>query len=150
MQQIHEQFAEYASHHQTPGNKVCHRFGIPLIMLGLLGMLARVELPAGLDAAIVLIAAVEVYYLILEWRLALVMLLATTVFYFAGSAMPMWSLIAVFVLGWVLQFIGHGVYEKRSPAFFRNLVHLLIGPLWIANDLVPVVRGEKLRAGVRP
>ena len=37
--------------------------------------------------------------------------------------------------GWVLQFIGHGVYEKRSPAFVRNLVHLLIGPLWILRAM---------------
>ena len=48
--------------------------------------------------------------------------------------------ITLFVAGWIFQFIGHGVYEKRQPAFFRNLVHLLIGPLWILNDVVPVVR----------
>jgi uncharacterized membrane protein YGL010W len=23
------------------------------------------------------------------------------------------------------------VYEKKSPAFFRNVAHLLVGPLWI-------------------
>jgi uncharacterized membrane protein YGL010W len=44
--------------------------------------------------------------------------------------------IGLFVLGWVFQFVGHYVYEKKSPAFARNLVHLLVGPLWIAARAV--------------
>lgn len=28
----------------------------------------------------------------------------------------------VFVLAWIAQFVGHGVYEKRAPALFDNLV----------------------------
>ena len=38
---------------------------------------------------------------------------------------------ALFIGGWILQFVGHYAFEKNSPAFFRNLVHLLIGPLWV-------------------
>ena len=47
---------------------------------------------------------------------------------------------ALFVLGWIFQFVGHSVYEHRNPAFFRNFTHLLVGPLWILNDLIPVVK----------
>jgi uncharacterized membrane protein YGL010W len=141
VQSVESQFADYASHHQTRGNKLCHHIGIPLIMLSLLGMLARIEV-GPIDAAIALIAAVELYYLILDWRLALLMLVLTAAIYLAGTALPMWLLIALFVLGWVSQFVGHSAYEKNQPAFFRNLVHLLIGPLWIVNDLVPVVSPE--------
>jgi uncharacterized membrane protein YGL010W len=32
------------------------------------------------------------------------------------------------------------VYEHKSPAFLTNFLHLLVGPLWILNDVVPVVR----------
>ena len=39
--------------------------------------------------------------------------------------------VAVFVIGWILQFVGH-YFEGKSPAFLTNLVHLLIGPLWIS------------------
>jgi uncharacterized membrane protein YGL010W len=60
--------------------------------------------------------------------------------YAAGRALPMSVNVAVFVLGWIFQFIGHSVYEKKQPAFFRNFVHLLIGPLWILNDMLPVVK----------
>lgn len=140
MPDIRALFADYASYHQTRGNKAFHRIGIPLIMLTLIGMLTRVPLGPHLDAAMLLIAAAEVFYLLAEWRLAIAMLAVSVGFYFAGAALPMGVNVALFVLGWIFQFIGHSFYEHRNPAFFRNFTHLLVGPLWILNDLIPVVR----------
>ena len=146
MQKIESLFADYAAYHQTAGNKIFHRLGIPMIMLTLIGMLVRVPLfVAGgvrVDLAMVLIAASTIYYILVEWRLAMVMLAVSIGFYFLGAAMPMWLNVALFVLGWIFQFIGHSVYEKKQPAFTRNLVHLMVGPLWILNDLVPVVKPQ--------
>jgi uncharacterized membrane protein YGL010W len=150
MRAIHALFADYAAYHQTKGNKWFHRAGIPMIMLALFGILARVEVPAftgvRIDAAVLLIIAAGLYYLVLEWRLGLAMIGASFIFYIAGAAIPFTVNVVLFVLGWVLQFIGHTVYERRQPAFFRNGVHLLIGPLWILNDLVPVVKWPELKA----
>lgn len=61
-------------------------------------------------------------------------------FYLIGAWLPMWINVALFIRGWIFQFIGHSVYEHKQPVFFRNVVHLLIGPLWILNDVIPVVR----------
>ena len=44
------------------------------------------------------------------------------------------SAIALFVVGWVLQFIGH-YYEGKKPAFVDDLTGLLIGPLFIMAEL---------------
>src|SRR5437588_9392709 len=144
MQDIRASFADYAAYHQTKGNKWFHRIGIPLIMLTLLGMLARVGIAViggfRIDAAVVLIAIAVIYYLTLEWRLAIGMLIVSMAFYVIGAWMPMSVNVALFILGWIFQFIGHSVYEHKQPAFFRNVVHLLIGPLWILNDVIPVVR----------
>ncbi|MBV8517163.1 MAG: DUF962 domain-containing protein [Acidobacteria bacterium] len=143
MRTVENLFNDYAAYHRTPGNKAFHRIGIPLIMLTLIGMLVRVAfVVAGtrLDAAMILIAVATIYYLVIEWRLALAMLAVSVGFYFLGAAMPFWLNVALFVLGWIFQFIGHSVYEHRQPAFFRNFLHLLVGPLWILNDLLPVVR----------
>src|SRR5438477_1111883 len=88
MSDIESLFADYASYHRTKGNKAFHRLGIPLIMLSLIGMLARVHLwrlsysldfvPVvriyAVDAAMLLILAAELYYLAVEWRLAIGML----------------------------------------------------------------------------
>ena len=140
MQTIETLFADYASYHRTSGNKLFHRLGIPMIMLSLIGMLARVPV-LGINAAMLLIVVATVYYFAVEWRLALAMLAVSIGFYFLGVALPMWLNATLFVLGWIFQFIGHSVYEKRQPAFFRNFLHLLAGPLWILNDLIPVVKG---------
>ena len=139
MQRIQSLFDDYAAYHQTPGNKAFHRLGIPMIMLSLIGMLARVKL-GPVDAAMLLIVIAEIYYLTVEWRLGALMLLVSVAFYFIGIALPLWVNVALFVLGWIFQFIGHKVYEHKNPAFFRNFVHLLVGPLWILNGLVPVVK----------
>src|SRR4026207_1160656 len=42
-----------------------------------------------------------------------------------------WAL-ALFVLGWILQFVGHAI-EGNQPAFFKNPVYLLVGPLWLVR-----------------
>ncbi|HVF55837.1 MAG TPA: DUF962 domain-containing protein [Pyrinomonadaceae bacterium] len=42
-----------------------------------------------------------------------------------------WALV-LFVGGWILQFVGHAI-EGNQPAFFRNPVYLLVGPLWLAR-----------------
>ncbi len=48
-----------------------------------------------------------------------------------------WAL-ALFVVGWVLQFVGHAV-EGNRPAFFRNPVYLIVGPLWLARRALAAV-----------
>ena len=40
-----------------------------------------------------------------------------------------WALV-LFVVGWILQFVGHFI-EGNQPAFFRNPIYLLVGPLWL-------------------
>ncbi len=41
---------------------------------------------------------------------------------------------AMFVGGWVLQFVGHSVFEKQKPSFFTDPYYLLIGPVWVAIE----------------
>ncbi len=46
-----------------------------------------------------------------------------------------WRLgLALFVLGWILQFVGH-LFEGKTPAFFSNPVHLVVGPIWWVKKL---------------
>jgi uncharacterized membrane protein YGL010W len=48
-----------------------------------------------------------------------------------------WAL-AMFVVGWILQLFGHAI-EGNQPAFFRNPVYLLIGPLWLLRRAASAV-----------
>lgn len=42
-----------------------------------------------------------------------------------------WAL-ALFIVGWILQFVGHAI-EGNQPAFFRNPLYLLVGPWWLVR-----------------
>ena len=148
MAPIGDLFEDYASYHRTPGNKFFHRLGIPMIMLSLFGMLARVVIfrtdQTAVDLAVVLITLTSLFYLTLEWRLAALMLATSVIFYLIGREISLPLNVGLFVLGWIRQFVGHGVYEKKAPAFARNLVHLLIGPLWILNDAFRIVKPRQV------
>ncbi len=37
--------------------------------------------------------------------------------------------LALFVLGWIFQFVGHA-FEGNMPSFFSNPQFLLVGPIW--------------------
>jgi uncharacterized membrane protein YGL010W len=46
---------------------------------------------------------------------------------------PTWKIsMAIFVVAWVGQFIGHKI-EGKKPSFFKDLLFLLIGPLWLLS-----------------
>jgi len=137
---LRSHFADYARFHATRGNQACHSVGIPMIVFAILAMLAHVGIaPVGgfmLTAAELLLAAITIYYLTLDAVLALLMLLVAAAFVAAGRHVPLLPALSLFVLGWILQFVGHYVYEKKAPAFFQNLTHLLVGPLWILAKAV--------------
>jgi uncharacterized membrane protein YGL010W len=132
---LRSHFDEYAAFHRTAGNKVCHSVGIPLIVLSSLALLAQVPLfaMAGFTVTLaeVAIAIFSVYYLTLDVSLGALMLTAYVVLDVIGRAIAPWPAVALFVVGWILQGVGHYVYEKNSPAFFRNFLHLAVGQLWI-------------------
>lgn len=132
---LRSHFDDYAAFHRTAGNKACHALGIPIIVLSSLALLAQVPLVtvAGftLTLAEVLIALFTVYYLTLDAALAGFMLTAYLVLDVVGRFVGPGPALGLFVFGWILQGVGHYVYEKNSPAFLRNFVHLAVGQLWI-------------------
>ena len=49
---------------------------------------------------------------------------------------PVWLLgLAVFFIGWVIQFIGHW-FEGRKPAFVDDVVGLLVGPMFVVGEVL--------------
>ncbi|HLN59558.1 MAG TPA: Mpo1-like protein [Thermoanaerobaculia bacterium] len=132
---------DYASYHRTRGNLVCHAFGITLIIFGSVTMLLSLRLPGatGATAAELLIGLVLLFYLTLDASLALVMLLEFAVLDIAARAIADWRAgLAAFLVGWAFQGLGHARFERNSPAFFKNLVHLMVGPLFLANELLRI------------
>ena len=139
-QALRRHFDDYAAFHRTTGNRICHSFGIPIIVLASLALLARVPLFAvgelTVTLAEVVIALFVAYYLTLDLALGFLMLVAYVSLDAVGRFVPPLPALGLFVFGWILQGVGHWVYEKNSPAFLRNFVHLAIGQLWILAKAV--------------
>lgn len=134
---VEQHFAAYQAYHQNPRNKATHYLGIPLIVYAILNLLAQVALPGWpvFNLALLLFVVVSVFYLSLNIRLALGMGLLTLPLYLLAIWTPWWIGLAAFIVGWILQLIGHQI-EGKKPAFLTNFVHLFIGPLWIASHLM--------------
>jgi uncharacterized membrane protein YGL010W len=53
-----------------------------------------------------------------------------------------WLALQLFVGGWVLQFVGHYVFEKNDPQFFGDKRNLLVGVLWSAIEWMRLLTGR--------
>ena len=144
---MRENLDEYSGFHQTTGNEICHYLGIPSIVAGAATLLGL--LPLGtfggftITVAELVGAAIAVFYLVTARLLGVLTTLLFVVLIALGRAMPFWLGLSIFVAGWILQFVGHLAFEHRSPAFLRNLLHLLVGPAWIVEHALKRLGGER-------
>lgn len=137
---LERHLASYADFHRHPMNVACHKIGMPLIIFNAVALLDWVVLGrvAGLEITLAypIYVAVVLWYLSLNVKLGLIMAAAYGACIPLGWIAPWSVIIGAGVVGWAVQFLGHIVWEKRSPAFLTNLLQLLIGPLFIAASLV--------------
>lgn len=141
---------DYTAYHRNPYNKATHFLGIPMIVFAIIGLLQPLHLVdvmgLRLDVALVIIAPVLVFYLTLARVTGIAMALVFALMYWGGWYVSNTVLWVLFVAGWIFQFIGHK-WEGKSPAFFTNVVHLLVGPMWILNDILLKLRLPAYRPG---
>ena len=125
---------QYADSHRNPTNELIHIVCVPVIVFTLLGILWSIH-PA---VAVVAVLAALVYYLRLSPPFAFGMLLMSAVMLALLALMPPFTVlplsIAIFVVAWIGQFIGHKI-EGKKPSFFDDLRFLLIGPLFVLGFL---------------
>jgi len=127
-----ELFAEYGSYHRDPRNRLCHFIGIPTIVLGTIAMLAAVRI-GPIDLALLFLVATLVYYASIDLRGTLLSAVAFAVLYALGARLGWQIGLIAFVLGWVLQLVGHRL-EGSKPKFLENLIYLLVGPIYIFEE----------------
>ncbi len=145
MRTIDQWLHAYATSHRHPINKLIHRIAVPIIVLDLLGFLHLLPTAAVASwlppASWLLVVGALGFYARLSPMLALGMLLLALPSMAAldvgltalgGWALP--ALVAVFLVAWIAQFVGHAL-EGAKPSFFEDLQFLLIGPLWLLADV---------------
>lgn len=136
-------FGEYGESHQNATNKLIHWICVPTIAACVIAFFWSLPVPvvmqgsAYLNWGTVLVAAAMLFYLRLSLPLAAGMLVFSLAVIIVirtwelSTAIPVWQpALALFVLAWIGQFIGHAI-EGRRPSFFKDLQFLLIGPVWL-------------------
>jgi uncharacterized membrane protein YGL010W len=134
MRTIDTLLEQYSESHRNPTNELIHFVCVPVIVFTLLGILWSIH-PAVAAAASV---AALVYYFKLSRPFAFGMLLMSALMLAALALMPPMTVlplsIAIFVVAWIGQFIGHKI-EGKKPSFLDDLRFLLIGPLFVLGFL---------------
>ncbi|KAJ2160616.1 hypothetical protein GGF46_002109 [Coemansia sp. RSA 552] len=149
---IRSEFSKYGEYHANKVNVAIHMVFVPTILWTTLGLLtlwtpsevftfpeliakALGHIPGPLPLANVAtlgMAAYALFYMALDQVAGLLMapvlyiFLVTSQQYALSSAGSMQVMLGAWVLSWVAQFIGHGVFEKRAPALLDNLVQALV------------------------
>jgi len=148
MKSIQTWLDEYGVSHQNPTNKLIHWICVPTIFFTIVGLFYSIKLPFyltpsfQLNGAVIALAVVFLYYILLSRTLAVGMLLFSLLCLFmaytiegavAGSALSLWMVcVALFILAWIGQFYGHNV-EGMKPSFLKDLQFLMIGPAWLLS-----------------
>ena len=153
MLSLRQQMQSYGAYHRDPRNKLTHFFGVPLVTFSLflfLGWFRFVHpevLP--ITAATLFYLGVCVYYFRLDWRIALVQLPFTLILLIAADwvarqslAFSGWTFLATFVLGWIIQLVGHAI-EGRRPALADNILQIFNAPLFLTVEALALAGFRK-------
>ena len=155
MKNIEEWLEAYGESHQNPINKSIHWVCVPVILITLIGVLWSVKIPLPIDGQVLnnplvellnlgvaLMVCALIYYAFLSLSLMIGMLIVSIASILAVIGldrigqwveMSVFQLsLALFVVAWIGQFIGHKI-EGKKPSFFEDLQFLLIGPLWLLS-----------------
>ena len=127
-------YSEYAGYHQDIRNRRAHAVGIPLIVLGLLGVFSLLRI-GPVDLAVVAAVAVLLYYVATDARGALISAAVFALLYWIATRLPWEVNVGAFILGWAFQLVGHR-FECNKPKFLENLVYLLVGPLYFFQEFI--------------
>lgn len=118
---FHKQFVFYRQYHHNAFNKWIHIFSVPLIALTALALFSAIPF-----ASPALVLVYFLYYLRLYPPVAFHMLLFLSCMcalaFQLRRHLEIGTIVAIHVVAWLMQFIGHGVFEKRAPALMENLV----------------------------
>lgn len=138
---INQWLDAYGESHQNRVNKLIHWICVPVITWTVLALLWEVSLAQ--DSWLNLGMAFIVFALVFYLRLSLSLMIGMALFSGLCIALIRWhesaldialwqTALALFVIAWIGQFIGHKI-EGKKPSFFQDLQFLLIGPAWLLS-----------------
>ncbi|WP_308910912.1 Mpo1 family 2-hydroxy fatty acid dioxygenase [Pseudokordiimonas caeni] len=141
-----DQLAMYAAYHRDKRNEATHHLGVPMIVFSLMVLMAPVRLVefevGALTLAGLMIGLLLLYYVLMAPLVGIVaVLLYGALLYGAehlagyGTGFAVKSFAGLFVVGWIIQFVGH-YFEGRRPALFTNLTQIFMAPAFLIAEIL--------------
>lgn len=140
MREIDRLLNNYSKSHKNKTNILIHAVAVPSIFFVTIGLIWSIPVPEfiaqfNINWAHILIVPTLYYYFKLSGPIGAAMTLLTIFAFYgikfleaANISVLQFSLV-LFVVMWILQFVGHKI-EGKKPSFFEDLRYLLIGPAW--------------------
>jgi len=146
MTSLRDQLRSYGDYHRNPTNKLTHFVGVPLVTFSIFLVLSWFRFVAAPDwpitAATIFFLVVFLYYLRLDWPVALLQAPVNLLLLGLADRVAMLPFgrsflvfCAVFVLGWIIQLIGHAIEGKR-PALADNFLQVFNAPLFLTAEVL--------------
>lgn len=140
MRKIEMLLNEYSESHTNKINILIHAIAVPAIYFVSIGLIWSIPTPAfiaffNVNLAHVIAIPVLYYYFMLSGPIGAAMLLLTMAAFLGIQQLEYWGVsvwqfsLALFVVMWIAQFIGHHIEGKRA-SFLSDLRFLLVGPAW--------------------
>ncbi|MBT1451959.1 DUF962 domain-containing protein [Glaciecola sp. XM2] len=140
MREIERLINNYGESHQNSTNVWIHAIAVPAIYFVTIGLVWSIPVPAfiaefNITFAHILAVPVLYYYFKLSGPIGAAMTLLTIAAFYGIELLlfleiSVWQFcLALFVVMWILQFVGHKI-EGKKPSFFEDLRYLLVGPAW--------------------
>ena len=165
------ELASYADSHRDQVNGVMHIVGNPILFVAVvlpLSLLPVTVFGVQTSAAPLLVIPALILWMTFDVAIGLAIVATAIPLLLAASAIAghvsvtwVWIIaVALFVLGWALQIVGHQVFERKRPSLLDNPLHMRISPMYVfaklfialgfRPDLAAILQDGRVRVGRHP
>lgn len=149
-------FYDYGRYHNNIVNILIHVVCVPLILITLLRMTSfasKVYLESDFNFGLVLIFIFTPIYIYVDFFVGLLTSLEYIIIDHLLKDFTFQTLdlgysdvkifLAIHIISWLIQFIGHGFFEKRKPALVDNVFLTINAPMFVNLELFYFLFGYK-------
>jgi uncharacterized membrane protein YGL010W len=140
------QLAVYAEYHRDGRNCLMHIIGNPILFLAAVLPLSLLPVTAlGVQTNLATLLVAPALLLWIAWDVAIGLAIVVTAIPLLWAAAIIashvsvawvWIItVALIVVGWAMQIVGHQYFEGRKPALLDNPIHMLISPMFVFAKL---------------
>lgn len=152
---LQKQYEFYHKFHKNHINQFIHILCIPIILWTFAVFFSYIDFNyssiilcpffgfINLNGTSIILTIYSLYYFILEPRLGMIMycilyfMQITSYYFYLYISYAWYYALVIHIISWILQLLGHYIFEKNKPALISGLVQsFLIAPLFVLLEIM--------------